>query len=278
MWLVVGHGACVVGNRHQVPARSARAFGPSGRNHQEDHQENLLENPQEEMDQGEMTLAMMTNLRIQTTIQRTTKSEVILLHQGDPQHPPATTGTNLTQQHGEPTHPGQKPWAKECQKSATMPSMNAFMKPFRMQLVKYSDGHQSGTYMYLKTIAAGTPLPIYNGEDDLQVFMPWIHRLMCYFDLHQIVGTGHDHTRTTILYGALLGHAEMWYEHSVRTRTRSIHVFPPDFVMILLRLTNRFITPAVVTKAQSGFDKVIYPMTVGIQAYIHELERISYYL
>ena len=84
----------------------------------------------------------------------------------------------------------------------------------------------AGTYMYLKTVAAGMPLPIYDGEDDLQIFMPWIHRLMCYFDLHQIVGTGHDHTRTTILYGALSGHAEMWYEHSVRTGTRSIHAFP----------------------------------------------------
>ena len=42
----------------------------------------------------------------------------------------------------------------------------------------------SGTYTYLKTVATGTPLPIYNGEDDLQVFMPWIHRLMRYFDLH----------------------------------------------------------------------------------------------
>ena len=82
------------------------------------------------------------------------------------------------------------------------------------------------------------PLPIYDGEDDLQIFMPWIHRLMRYFDLHQIVGAGHDHTRTTILYGALLGHTKMWYEHSVRTGTRSIHVFPPDFITILLRLVD----------------------------------------
>ena len=78
-----------------------------------------------------------------------------------------------------------------------------------------------------------------------------------------------------ILYGALSGHAETWYEHSVQTGTRSIHAFPPDFVTILLRLADRFITPAAVTKAQSGFDKVIYTTTVGIQAYIRKLERIS---
>ena len=98
---------------------------------------------------------------------------------------------------------------------------------------------------------------------------------MQYFDLHQIVGPGHDHTRTTILYGALSGHAETWYEHSVRTGTRSVHVFPPDFITILLRLADRFITPAAVTKAQSGFDKVVYTTTVGIQAYVRKLERIS---
>ena len=52
-------------------------------------------------------------------------------------------------------------------------------------------------------------------------------------------------------------------------------MFPPDFVTILLRLMDRFITPAAVTKAQSGFDKVVYTTTVGIQAYVHELKRIS---
>ena len=52
-------------------------------------------------------------------------------------------------------------------------------------------------------------------------------------------------------------------------------MFPPDFITILLRLTDRFITPTAVTKAQSGFDKVAYTTTVGIQAYVRELERIS---
>ena len=110
----------------------------------EDHLENLLEIPQE-MNQGETTLGTMMSLmtRIQTTIQRTMRSEAIPLHQGEPQPPQAITGTNSIPQCGEPTHPGQKPWAKECQKSATMPSVNAFMKPFRMQLVMYSDGRQS---------------------------------------------------------------------------------------------------------------------------------------
>ena len=173
--------------------------------------------------------------------------------------------------------------AEECQRSTTTPSMNAFMKPFRMQLATYSDRQPvtTGTYAYLKTIVAGTPLPIYDGEDDLQVFMPWIHRLMCYFDLHQIVGAGHNHTRTTILYGALSGHAETWYEHSVRTGTRSVHMFPPDFVTILLGLADRFITSAAVTKAQSALIKLTVqrqweykPTFMNLKGYLN----ISYYL
>ena len=92
---------------------------------------------------------------------------------------------------------------------------------------------------------------------------------------YQVVDIEHDHTRTTILYGALSGHAETWYEYSVRTGMRSIHTFPPDFITILLRLVDCFITPAMVTKAQSSFDKVVYTMTVGVQAYVRELERIS---
>ena len=111
----------------------------------EDHQENLLETPQEETSRGEMTLGTMMSLtmRIQTTIWRMTRTEAIPLHQGEPQPPQAITGTSSIPQHGELTHPGQKPWAKECRKSATMPSVNAFMKPFRTQLARYSDGHQS---------------------------------------------------------------------------------------------------------------------------------------
>ena len=92
--------------------------------------------------------------------------------------------------------------------------------------------------MYLKTVATGTPCPVYNGEDDLEVFMPWIHHLMCYLDLHQIVGMENDHNRTTILHGALSGHAQTWYENSVRMGTRNVHSFPPDFITILLRLAD----------------------------------------
>ena len=111
----------------------------------EGHQENLLETPQKEMNQGETTLGMTTSLtmRIWTTIRRMMRTEAIPLHQGEAQPPQATTGTSSIPQHGGLIHPGQEPWAKECRKSTTMPSMNAFMKPLRMQLTMYSDGCQS---------------------------------------------------------------------------------------------------------------------------------------
>ena len=50
----------------------------------EDHQENLLETPQEEMNRGETTLGTTMGLmtRIRTTIWRTTRTEAIPLHQG----------------------------------------------------------------------------------------------------------------------------------------------------------------------------------------------------
>ena len=61
----------------------------------EGHQENLLETPQKEMNRGETTLGTTMNLtmRIRITIQRTTRTEAIHLHQGEVQPPQATIGT-----------------------------------------------------------------------------------------------------------------------------------------------------------------------------------------
>jgi len=84
-----------------------------------------------------------------------------------------------------------------------------------------------------------------------------------------------DHNRTTILHGALTGHAQTWYENSIRMGTRNVHSFPPGFITILLNLADRFITPAAVTKAQRGFDKITYTKDKGILAYVRELQLIS---
>ena len=111
----------------------------------EGYQENLLETPQKETNQGESTLGMTTNLtmRIQITIQRTTRTGVIPLHQGEAQPPQAMTGTNSTLRHGEMAHPGLKPRVQGSLKNAIMPSVIAFTKQFKTPLATCSDAHQS---------------------------------------------------------------------------------------------------------------------------------------
>jgi hypothetical protein len=119
------------------------------------------------------------------------------------------------------------------------------------------------------------PMPLYNGEDDLEVFMMWIHSLMCFYDIHQIVGPEHDHNRTTILRAALKDQAQTWYDMTIQTGTRGLHAFPPAFLTILLKLADTFVTPAAVTKAQCSFDRITYTKDKGIRAYVHELQMIS---
>jgi hypothetical protein len=121
------------------------------------------------------------------------------------------------------------------------------------------------------------PMPSYNGEDDLEVFMMWIHSLMCFYDIHQIVGPEHDHNRTTILRAALKDRTQTWYDMTIQTGTRGLHLhaFPPAFLMILLKLADTFVTPAAVTKAQHSFDKITYTKDKGMRAYVRELQMIS---
>ena len=111
----------------------------------EEHQEYLLETPQEETNQGEVTLGMTMNLttRIRTTIRRTMRTKTNLLHQGDPKPPQAITGTNSTLRCGETAHPGLKPQVQESPKDAITPFVNAFTKQFKTPLATCSDAHQS---------------------------------------------------------------------------------------------------------------------------------------
>jgi hypothetical protein len=133
----------------------------------------------------------------------------------------------------------------------------------------------SGMYAYLKTVVRGTPMPSYNGEDKLEVFMTWIHSLMCFYDIHQIVGPEHDHNSTTILHAVLKDQVQTWYDMTIQTGTRGLHAFPPVFLMILLKLADMFVTPAAVMKSQCSSDKVTYTKDKGIRTYVHKLQMIS---
>jgi hypothetical protein len=118
-------------------------------------------------------------------------------------------------------------------------------------------------------------MPSYSGKDDLEVFMTWIHSLMCFYNIHQIVGPENDHNRTTILRAALKDWAQTWYDMSIPTGTHGLHTFPSAFIMILLKLAETFVMPAAVMKAQCSFNKIAYTKDKGIRAYVHELQMIS---
>ena len=121
----------------------------------------------------------------------------------------------------------------------------------------------------------GMPMPTYGGEDNLEVFMTWIHNLMCFYNLHQIVGPEHNHNRTTILRAVLIDRAQTWYNTTICTGMCGLHAFPPAFLTILLNLADTFITPAAVMKAQHSFDKVTYMKDKGIRVYTRKLQMIS---
>jgi hypothetical protein len=98
---------------------------------------------------------------------------------------------------------------------------------------------------------------------------------MCFYDIHQIVGPENHHNRTTIPCAVLKDRVQTWYNTSIQTGMRGLHAFPPAFIMILLKLAETFVMPAVVMKAQCSFNKIAYTKDKGIRAYVHELQMIS---
>ena len=50
---------------------------------------------------------------------------------------------------------------------------------------------------------------------------------------------------------------------------------PDSFLETVTQILDEFLTPAVATKAQQGFDRVKYTQNLGICAYICELQTLS---
>ena len=73
------------------------------------------------------------------------------------------------------------------------------------------------------------------------VRMTWIHSLMCFYNLHQIIGPEHNHNRTTILHAALIDRAQTWYDTTICTGMHGLHTFPLVFLMILLNPADTFL-------------------------------------
>jgi hypothetical protein len=124
-------------------------------------------------------------------------------------------------------------------------------------------------------VAAVTPAPTYNGEDDLEIFMKWLQSYLTFLDIHRLVGRDSDYERILTLRATLAGPACDWYEVEIlkedgRHRT--------SFEEMMLNLSDEFLTPASATKAQSSFDRVRYSKSRGIRAYTRELQTLSAHL
>jgi hypothetical protein len=156
-----------------------------------------------------VTLAM---IQTRTTIRKRIEKGIALplvvwLHQQD------TTGASLICLAGTQIPNTYEHSANISQKRAITRLEDKSMKQFRMPLATYSDVHPSlQEHMHISKLS---PMPSYNGEDDLEVFMMWIHSLMCFYDIHQIVGPEHDHNRTTILCAALKDRVQTWYDTTI---------------------------------------------------------------
>jgi hypothetical protein len=41
--------------------------------------------------------------------------------------------------------------------------------------------------MFIKTVAAVTPIPKYGGDDNLEAFMEWLQSFLKFLNIHQLV-------------------------------------------------------------------------------------------
>jgi hypothetical protein len=135
-----------------------------------------------------------------------------------------------------------------------------------------------GSNTFIKSVAAITPVPIYSGEDDLEVFMTWLQNFLTFIDMHQLVGERNEHNRVTTTRSALEGPAQIWFDTTIRPSRPGGYREMFKFIDVMLRLSDAFITPAAATRSQQSFERVTYNSEKGIRAYVRELQIISYHL
>ena len=102
--------------------------------------------------------------------------------------------------------------------------------------------------------------------------MKWLQGFLTFIDIHQLVGRDSDYNRTLTIGAALEGRALSWYNLNMREPTSGPRL---SFMEMILRISDEFLTPAAATKAQQSLEKVRYSTTLGIRAYVRELETPS---
>jgi hypothetical protein len=115
-------------------------------------------------------------------------------------------------------------------------------------------------------------MPTYGGDDDLEVFMKWLQGFLTFIDIHQLVGFDNDYNRILTIGSALEGRALSWYDLTMRGPLSGPRL---SFLDTVIYLSDEFLTPAAATKAQQSWEKVQYSSTLGIRAFVRELQALS---
>ena len=71
-----------------------------------------------------------------------------------------------------------------------------------------------GGYMALKTVAVATPIPTYEGNDNLEIFMRWLQAFLNYMDVHKT----YDHHRVITMHTVMKGSAQAWFDTRIQCR------------------------------------------------------------
>jgi hypothetical protein len=135
-----------------------------------------------------------------------------------------------------------------------------------------------GGYVALKTVAAATPIPTYEGNDDLEIFMKWLQAFLNYLDVHQLVGERYDHHRIITMRTALKGSAQAWFDTTIRRGAPHNADDRMTFIQAVFIMADAFISPAAATRAQQRFDQITYSRRKGILSYVRELQMVSYHI
>ena len=125
---------------------------------------------------------------------------------------------------------------------------------------------------FVKSVASVISIPTYGGDDDLEVFMKWLQGFLTFIDIHQLVGFENDYNRILTIGSALEGRALSWYNLTMRGPLSGPKL---SFLDTVIYLSDEFLTPAAATKAQQSWEKVQYSPTLGIRAFVRELQTLS---
>src|SRR6266849_2168905 len=126
--------------------------------------------------------------------------------------------------------------------------------------------------MFIKTFTAVTPVPKYEGDDDLEILMKWLQGFLTFIDIHQLVGRNNDYNRVLTIGSALEGRALGWFNLNMRGPLSGPRL---TFLDVITSIADEFLTPAAATRAQQSLEKIQYSTTLGIRTYVRELQTLS---